>query len=123
MRFYKLFLPTLLLCVGCASGPNIFGLSSKEKTSTIDTNPLIPKENLITETDNLGIVLNNNDLTLNQEFKDLNINYHTCLFKLNNGNPLINKFENDTTVVKATHITKVTVRLLVTARAEHIPNI
>ena len=48
MRFYKLFLPTLLLCVGCASGPNIFGLSSKEKTSTIDTNPLIPKENLIT---------------------------------------------------------------------------
>ena len=48
MRFYKLFLPTLLLCVGCASGPNIFGSSSKEKTSNIDTNPLIPKENLIT---------------------------------------------------------------------------
>ena len=59
----------------------------------IDIN--FPKENLITETDNLGIVLNNNDLTLNQEFKDLNINYHTCLFKLKNGNPLINKFEND----------------------------
>ena len=48
MRFYKLFLPTLLLCVGCASGPNIFGLSSKDKISNIDTNPLIPKENLIT---------------------------------------------------------------------------
>ena len=48
MRFYKLFLPTLLLCVGCASGPNIFGSSSKEKTNNIDTNPLIPKENLIT---------------------------------------------------------------------------
>ena len=48
MRFYKLFLPTLLLCVGCASGPNIFGSSSKEKTSNIDTNPLIPRENLIT---------------------------------------------------------------------------
>ena len=48
MRFYKLFLPTLLLCVGCASGPNIFGLSSKEKTSNVDTNPLIPRENLIT---------------------------------------------------------------------------
>ena len=48
MRFYKLFLPTLLLCVGCASDPNIFGLSSKEKTNNIDTNPLIPKENLIT---------------------------------------------------------------------------
>ena len=59
----------------------------------IDIN--FPKENLITETDNLGIVLNNNDLTLNQEFIDLNINYHTCLFKLKNGNPLINKFEND----------------------------
>jgi len=48
MRFYKLFLPTLLLCVGCASGPNIFGSSSKEKTTIIDTNPLIPRENLIT---------------------------------------------------------------------------
>ena len=48
MRFYKLFLPTLLLCVGCASGPNIFGSSSKEKTNNTDTNTLIPKENLIT---------------------------------------------------------------------------
>ncbi len=48
MRFYKLFLPTLLFCVGCASGPNIFGLSSKEKISNIETNPLIPKENIIT---------------------------------------------------------------------------
>ena len=53
------------------------------------------KESSITKIDNLGIVLNNNDLTLNQEFIDLNINYHTCLFKLKNGNPLINKFEND----------------------------
>ena len=66
-------------------------VSSHQKA--IDIN--FPKENLITETDNLGIVLNNNDLTLNQEFKDLNTNYHTCLFKLKNGNPLINKFEND----------------------------
>ena len=66
-------------------------VSSHQKA--IDIN--FPKENLITETDNLGIVLNNNDLTLNQEFIDLNINYHTCLFKLKNGNPLINKFEND----------------------------
>ena len=48
MRLFKLFLPILLLCAGCASGPNIFGSSSKEKTSNIDTNPLIPKENLIT---------------------------------------------------------------------------
>ena len=48
MRLYKLFLPILLLCAGCASGPNIFGSSSKEKTSNIDINPLIPRENLIT---------------------------------------------------------------------------
>ena len=48
MRLYKLFLPILLLCAGCASGPNIFGSSSKEKTSNIDTNPLIPNENFIT---------------------------------------------------------------------------
>ena len=48
MRLFKLFLPILLFCAGCASGPNIFGSSSKEKTSNIDTNPLIPKENLIT---------------------------------------------------------------------------
>tara|TARA_B100001121_G_C18323069_1_gene449693 strand:- start:59 stop:523 length:465 start_codon:yes stop_codon:yes gene_type:complete len=50
MCFYKLFLPTLLLCVGCNSGPNIFGLSEKEKTANIDTNPLIPKENILTRT-------------------------------------------------------------------------
>ena len=48
MRFYNLLLPTILLCVGCASGPSIFGSSSKEKTSNIDTNPLIPRENLLT---------------------------------------------------------------------------
>ena len=48
MRFCKLFLPILLLCAGCASGPKIFGLSSKEKSSNLDINPLIPKENIIT---------------------------------------------------------------------------
>jgi len=48
MRFHKLFLPILLFCAGCASGPNIFGSSTKEKISNMDTNPLIPKENLIT---------------------------------------------------------------------------
>ena len=48
MRFYKLLLPTLLLCVGCAAGPNIFGVSSKEKTNKSDINSLIPKENMIT---------------------------------------------------------------------------
>ena len=66
-------------------------VSSHQKAININ----FPKENLIIETDNLGIVLNNNDLTLNQEFIDFNINYHTCLFKLKNGNPLINKFESD----------------------------
>ena len=48
MRFYKLFLPTLLICVGCASGTDIFGFSSKEKVSSVDTNPLIPKETILT---------------------------------------------------------------------------
>ncbi len=48
MRFCKLFLPILLLCVGCASGPKIFGLPSKEKSSNLDINPLIPTENIIT---------------------------------------------------------------------------
>jgi hypothetical protein len=35
----------------------------------------------------------------------------------------INKLEKDTTAVKARHIISVTERLLVTARAEQIPNI
>jgi len=48
MRFYKLLLTTLLLCVGCAAGPNIFGVSSKEKTNGSDINSLIPTENIIT---------------------------------------------------------------------------
>ena len=48
MRLFKLFLLTLLLCVGCTTGPVIFGLSSKEKISNNEPNPLIPKENIIT---------------------------------------------------------------------------
>tara|TARA_B100000963_G_scaffold347036_1_gene352908 strand:+ start:53 stop:517 length:465 start_codon:yes stop_codon:yes gene_type:complete len=48
MRFYKLFSPTLLFCVGCTLDPTIFGLSSNENTSNNDTNPLIPRENIIT---------------------------------------------------------------------------
>tara|TARA_Y100000589_G_scaffold328289_1_gene372079 strand:- start:1466 stop:1930 length:465 start_codon:yes stop_codon:yes gene_type:complete len=48
MRFYKLLLPTLLLCLGCAADPNIFGVSSKEKTNKSDINSLIPTENIIT---------------------------------------------------------------------------
>jgi hypothetical protein len=35
----------------------------------------------------------------------------------------MNKLENETTLVSATHITNVTERLLVTANAEHIPSI
>jgi hypothetical protein len=35
----------------------------------------------------------------------------------------MNKFENAQTLVKATHITKVTVKLFVTAKAEHMPKI
>ena len=68
-------------------------LQNTSHQKAIDLN--FSKESSITEIDNLGIVLNNNDLTLNQEFIDFNINYHTCLFKLKNGNPLINKFESD----------------------------
>ena len=33
------------------------------------------------------------------------------------------KLENEITLITATHITKVTVKLLVTASAEHIPSI
>jgi hypothetical protein len=35
----------------------------------------------------------------------------------------INKLENETTLVRAMHMTKVTERLLVTAKAEQIPRI
>ena len=35
----------------------------------------------------------------------------------------MNKLEKEQTLVKATHITKVTVKLLVTAKAEQIPKI
>ena len=48
MRFYKLLLPALLLCMGCAAGPNILGVSSKDKTNKSDIKSLIPKENIIT---------------------------------------------------------------------------
>ena len=50
MPVYKLYLSTLLFCAGCASAPNIFELSQKEKANQININPLIPKENIITRT-------------------------------------------------------------------------
>ena len=45
--------------------------------------------------ENFGIILNNNDLTINHDFANLGLNHHTCLFKSNKCNPLINKFENN----------------------------
>ena len=50
MPVYKLYLLTLLFCAGCASTPNIFELSPKEKANQIKINPLIPKDIIITRT-------------------------------------------------------------------------
>ena len=50
MPVYKLYLVTLLFFAGCTTAPNIFDLSLKEKSTPLDTNPLIPKENIITST-------------------------------------------------------------------------
>ena len=52
-----------------------------------------PEEVVIPNKENFGIIMNNNDLTLNQSYVDLSPEHHTCLFKLNNKNSLINKFE------------------------------
>ena len=52
-----------------------------------------PEEVVIPNKENFGIIMNNNDLTLNQSYVDLSLEHHTCLFKLNNKNSLINKFE------------------------------
>ena len=54
-----------------------------------------PEKVRISNKANIGVILNNNDLTLNQDFSDLGVEYHICLFKLNNSNSLINKFENN----------------------------
>ena len=50
---------------------------------------------MISNREDIGIVLNNNDLTLNQDLIDLEPHYQICLFKLNVSSSLINKFEND----------------------------
>ena len=50
MPVYKHYLLTLFFCAGCASAPNIFQLSPKEKANQTKINPLIPKENIITRT-------------------------------------------------------------------------
>ena len=71
----------------------------------------------------IGILLMISGLFLGYEMKHLITGETVDVNITNILQTEINKFENDTTVVKATHITKVTVRLLVTARAEHIPNI
>ena len=56
-----------------------------------------PQEVSIKKKENLGIILNNNDLTLNQDFMnlDLNLDHHTCLLQFNHKNKLINKFEKN----------------------------
>ena len=50
MPIYKLYFLLLLFCAGCASTPNIFELSPKEKANQTKINPLIPTENIITRT-------------------------------------------------------------------------
>ena len=56
---------------------------------------IFPKKTKISNKENIGIILNNNDLTLNQDFIDLGLEHHTCLFNQNNNNKLINKFEKN----------------------------
>ena len=53
-----------------------------------------PDKIMISNKEGIGIVLNNNDLTLNQDLIDLEPHHHTCLFKMNNSSSLINNFEN-----------------------------
>ena len=43
--------------------------------------------------ENLGIILNNNDLNLDQIFDDLGLTYNCCLFIIKNKNYIINNFE------------------------------
>ena len=45
--------------------------------------------------ENLGIILNNNDLNLDQVFDDLGLTYNCCLFITKNNNCLINNFETE----------------------------
>ena len=56
---------------------------------------IFPKKTKISNKENIGIILNNNDLTLNQDFIDLGLEHHTCLFNQNKNNKLINKFEKN----------------------------
>ena len=70
-------------------------LTSSKSTLREALNINFPKKIKVSNKDNIGIVLNNNDLTLNQDIKNLVFNHHICLFKLNNCNSLVNKFEKD----------------------------
>ena len=45
--------------------------------------------------DQLGIILNNNDLSLNEVFDKQKINYHSCLFAVYNKNKLISEFHKN----------------------------
>ena len=56
---------------------------------------VFPEKIILSNEESFGIILNNNDLTLNLDFIDLGLDHHTCLFKVNNSNSLINKFEKD----------------------------
>ena len=54
-----------------------------------------PEKVSFSNKEKIGIIMNNNDLSLKQSFIDLGLDHHTCLFRLNNKNSLINKFEKN----------------------------
>ena len=70
-------------------------LPSNMSTNSQAININFPEKVTIFNKGKFGIVLNNNDLTLNQNFIDLGLDHDTCLLKLNNSNSLINEFEKN----------------------------
>ena len=54
---------------------------------------IISYENKLKKCENLGVILNNNDLSLHQLFKEKKIVYDCCLFSKQHKNILINNFQ------------------------------
>ncbi len=64
---------------------------SNGKALDLDLSNNIP----LSYNEKLGIILNNNDLTLDQLLDDLGFTYHSCLFIKQNKNNLINNFNSE----------------------------
>ena len=70
-------------------------LNYSEQNSIHTVKFIGPKRIKLRKVEKLGIILNNNDLTLNHFFEDKKINYDCCIYSIKHENKLIDNFNKE----------------------------